>query len=37
LVKAYFLNPVKAVSKGQSVVFYQNGKVLGGGIIAKNS
>jgi len=37
LVKACFLNPVKAVSKGQSVVFYQNGKVLGGGIIAKNS
>lgn len=28
-----FVEPQRAIAKGQSVVFYQNGQVLGGGII----
>ncbi len=32
-VKVVFEKPVRAVTPGQSVVFYEGGKVLGGGII----
>ena len=34
-VRVYFTDPQRAVTPGQSVVFYENDIVLGGGIIDK--
>ncbi len=35
-VSALFTRPVKAVTPGQSAVFYRNNRLIGGGIIARN-
>lgn len=35
LVKCSFCNPVRAITPGQAVVFYEEGHVLGGGVILK--
>lgn len=36
LLKVKFKNPQRAITCGQSVVFYKNNEMLGGGIITKN-
>ena len=34
MARIEFLQPARAPSPGQSAVFYQNGRVVGGGFIA---
>lgn len=36
-LKVEFLNPVSMIASGQSIVFYYENKVIGGGIIAMNA